>query len=90
MSTKFSQLMNMSLLAKKLLLLVASLIIGGSALLGFSNPAFAGDVNAGPIWNNDHAKQVCPRVCDSVGLKWNGNWFTNDPGKNSVCGCDSL
>jgi len=48
-----------------------------------------GDVNAGPIWNNDDAKVKCPRTCDSVGLQWNGNWFTNDPGKNSVCGCVS-
>jgi hypothetical protein len=52
-------------------------------------PVFAGDVNAGPIWSNDDAKDKCPRVCRSVGLVWNGNWFTNDPLKNSVCGCDS-
>ena len=44
-------------------------------------------VNAGPIWNNDDAKTKCPRTCDSVGLKWTGQWYTNDPGKNSVCDC---
>jgi len=47
-----------------------------------------GNVIAGPIWNNEDAKGKCPRVCNSVGLKWDGNWFTFDPGKNSVCNCN--
>jgi hypothetical protein len=46
------------------------------------------DVPAGPIWNNDHAKQVCPAVCTAAGGHWNGNWRTVIWGKSSVCGCD--
>lgn len=74
-------------LTKKLLLPLGALVISSSAILGIASQASAGDVKAGPIWNNDHAKQVCPRVCSSVGLRWTGNWYTNDPGKNSVCDC---
>ncbi len=70
-------------LAKKLLLPLGALVIG----LGISSQAFAGPVKAGPIWNNNHAKRVCPQVCRSVGLRWTGHWYTNNPGKNSVCDC---
>lgn len=72
---------------KKILLLLGVMVVGSYAMLGFANQALAGSVNAGPIWNNEHAKQRCPQVCDSVGLKWTGHWYTNDPGKNSVCDC---
>jgi C1A family cysteine protease len=46
-----------------------------------------GDYDAGPISSNAHAQQICPAVCSSKGLKWNGNWATTVPGKTSVCGC---
>ncbi|MBF2063577.1 MAG: mannan-binding lectin [Calothrix sp. C42_A2020_038] len=76
------------LMKKKILLPLAAMIIGSSAIFSFASQALAGDVIAGPIWNNEHAKERCPQVCSSVGLRWNGNWYTFDPGKNSVCGCD--
>lgn len=51
-------------------------------------PTFpAGDYEAGAISNNAKAKQICPAVCTSKGLKWNGNWTTKVAGKVSVCGC---
>jgi hypothetical protein len=47
------------------------------------------DVLAGPIWNQDDAKEKCPIVCASYGGEWNGQWTTPDEtfGKMSVCGC---
>jgi len=30
------------------------------------------DIEAGPIWNQSHARQVCPRVCTSA--RWSGAW----------------
>ncbi|MNR57265.1 Mannan-binding protein [compost metagenome] len=44
------------------------------------------DVQAGPIFNNAQAAEVCPKVCNSQG-GWNGNWKTTEPGSMSVCGC---
>lgn len=48
---------------------------------------FTIDVPAGPIWNNDDAKEKCPIVCASYGGEWNGQWKTVVPSKMSVCGC---
>jgi len=45
------------------------------------------DTKAGPIWNNDDAKEKCPQVCQSVQSAWNGQWRTTNPGSESVCGC---
>jgi hypothetical protein len=45
------------------------------------------DVLAGPIWNNDDAKEKCPFICASYGGVWNGQWTTVVDGKMSVCGC---
>ncbi len=50
--------------------------------------AFARDIPAGPIWNNNHAQRVCPRVCADNGLRWNGQWRTTRYGRQSVCGCE--
>ena len=47
----------------------------------------AGEYEAGPIWSNDHAAQICSTVCSSKNLRWNGNWTTTIPGKMSVCSC---
>jgi hypothetical protein len=44
-------------------------------------------VEAGPIRNDDHAKQVCPGVCEKYG-GWNEYWTTTVEGKMSVCGCN--
>jgi hypothetical protein len=45
-------------------------------------------IDAGPIWNNDHAQQVCPAVCSQNGGAWTGSWWTTIPNVNSVCQCD--
>ncbi|MDF5710641.1 MAG: mannan-binding lectin [Nostoc sp. S4] len=87
MSTKSTQPMNKSFAAKKSLVLIGSLVVCGSAILGLSSRAFALDVKAGPIWNNDDAKVKCPVACAAVGGKWDGNWRTTVWGKESVCSC---
>ncbi|HNN51314.1 MAG TPA: RICIN domain-containing protein [Pseudomonadota bacterium] len=43
------------------------------------------DVEAGPIWNNDHAAQRCPAVCQPG--RWTGSWRTTIPGRMSICSC---
>lgn len=48
--------------------------------------AVAGDVSAGPIWNDWDAQAKCPRVCER-GV-WTGRWRTVVPGMESVCSCD--
>ncbi len=48
-----------------------------------------GNYDAGPINSNTNAQQICPSVCSTKGLKWNGNWTTTVPGKTSVCGCSN-
>lgn len=46
------------------------------------------DVKAGPIWNDNDAKNKCPKVCaDSAASTWNGQWKTTTQGQMSVCGC---
>ncbi len=40
---------------------------------------------AGPIWNQAHADQVCPAVAASHGGTWTGQWWTTIPGQMSVC-----
>lgn len=45
------------------------------------------DVNAGPIFSNQQAQQVCPGVCTKASGNWNGQWTTTVPGQMSVCGC---
>lgn len=56
------------------------------------------ELEAGPIWNNDHAKTRCPEVADEWNanrddgtppVRWTGNWVTTVPGEMSVCGCES-
>lgn len=46
------------------------------------------DIQAGPIYDNNQAKQLCPTVCKSADSKWNGQWTTTVPNKMSVCGCE--
>lgn len=48
---------------------------------------WTGDQITGPIWNNDHAKQVCPAVCSNINGTWTGNWVTVIWGERSVCNC---
>jgi hypothetical protein len=50
--------------------------------------AQAGEVEAGPIWNDSNARAQCPIVCDSSGQgQWDGHWRTTVPGQMSVCSC---
>jgi len=41
------------------------------------------DVQAGPIWNQRHAQQVCPQVCASA--EWTGRYSTARRGAASSC-----
>lgn len=70
----------------KFLLSLGTVIIGSSTVFGFCSQAFAFDVKAGPIWNNDDAKVKCPVAVQSHNAQWNGQWRTTVPGKQSVCG----
>jgi mRNA-degrading endonuclease RelE of RelBE toxin-antitoxin system len=72
---------------KQFLLFCGSLLVGSSAVASFSDNVLARDVPAGPIWDNNHAKQICPTVCGKSGWKWTGEWRTTVPGKYSICGC---
>jgi hypothetical protein len=45
--------------------------------------ALAFNMEAGPIFNQQQANDVCPKVCT---VKWNGQWTTTVPGQMSVCG----
>lgn len=57
--------------------------------------AKAFDIEAGPIWNNDHAGERCPEALEAwneengTSARWTGQWTTTVPGKMSVCGCVS-
>lgn len=50
-------------------------------------------VEAGPIWNQDHALRRCPEVAEEWSgdngreARWNGHWWTTVPGQMSVCEC---
>lgn len=75
-------------LRNKFLLFSSLLIVSASVFFGFANAAFAVDVPAGPIWNNDDAKVKCPAVCIAAGGTWDGNWHTTIEGRASVCNCN--
>jgi len=65
-----------------------ALFVGVVLALLQTAAAHACDVNAGPIFNQQQAEQVCPGTCTGAGYtSWNGNWKTTVPGKMSVCGC---
>ncbi len=51
--------------------------------ISIAQPARA--VNAGPIWNQQHANQVCPAIAASQGGEWTGHWWTTVPNEMSVC-----
>ena len=49
-------------------------------------------LEAGPIWNNDHAKKRCPEVLrewlrafPERKARWTGHWWTTVPSEMSVC-----
>lgn len=45
-------------------------------------------VEAGPLWNNDHAQRECPGVCQRVGaIRQTGQWWTTRWNEMSVCQC---
>ncbi|MEY3013220.1 MAG: hypothetical protein RIT45_1955 [Pseudomonadota bacterium] len=43
---------------------------------------------AGPLWNQQNASQTCPGVCAAAQSRWNGQWWTTQSGKMSVCECE--
>ena len=45
-------------------------------------------IEAGPIWSNNHAQSVCPKVCSRSEMDWNGQWWTTVQGRMSVCQCE--
>ncbi len=66
---------------------LAGILAAAFLLTGMmTQSAFAGDVPAGPIWNDWDAQAKCPRVCER-GV-WTGRWKTVVPGMESVCSCD--
>lgn len=50
-------------------------------------PCKSKNENAGPIWNQQDADKKCPEVCQKNNGSWNGQWWTTEPGKMSVCQC---
>lgn len=50
-------------------------------------PAASFTAEAGPLWNDNHAKQMCPKVCTAKGASWTSQWWTTVPSKMSVCQC---
>ncbi len=59
---------------------------------GLGPEQIAVDVEAGPIWDNDHAKQRCPEVLEGFlksnpgcQAEWTGHWVTTVWGEMSVC-----
>lgn len=51
------------------------------------------DIEAGPIWNHEHALKRCPEVVEEWNgendreARWTGHWRTTVSGKMSVCAC---
>ena len=45
-------------------------------------------VDAGPISSQQDAEATCPEVCEDYG-QWTSSWWTTEPGKASVCQCQS-
>lgn len=51
------------------------------------------DLEAGPIWNHEHALSRCPEVTEEWNqshdgkARWTGTWTTTVEGEMSVCGC---
>jgi ribosome modulation factor len=43
------------------------------------------NLEAGPIWHQNHAKEVCPEVARRWRGTWTGGWATTVPGQMSVC-----
>lgn len=68
---------------------MGTVVIGCSASFAVSSQAFALDIKAGPIMNNDEAKVKCPVAAQVYGVEWNGQWKTTETGKMSVCGTDA-
>lgn len=74
------------------LFLVGISLAGCSSRSHPANEGVAIDVEAGPIWDNDHARKRCPELLaewlkanpdkDAV---WTGNWTTTIRGEMSVC-----
>ncbi|WP_341863934.1 mannan-binding lectin [Gymnodinialimonas sp. 57CJ19] len=61
------------------------LLIAATALVSPTLSAAQQAIEAGPIWNQGHADQVCPAVAASHGGTWTGHWWTTVAGQMSVC-----
>jgi hypothetical protein len=46
------------------------------------------DIPAGPLWNDEDAKQKAPRIAAAHQGKWNGQWNTVVPSEMSVVGVE--
>jgi len=77
------------MLRRPLIALCALLAACGLALPVLSEPAVT-EYEAGPIWNQGHAEQICPKICKAAGREWTGDWRTIETGRNSVCACRAV
>ncbi|MEX1369236.1 MAG: ricin-type beta-trefoil lectin domain protein [Nannocystaceae bacterium] len=48
-----------------------------------------GTVEAGPLWDDEHAQSTCPAVCADGGGTFTGQWWTTESDEMSVCKCDT-
>ena len=44
-------------------------------------------IEAGPLWDQDHAVKTCPDLCKKNNKDWTGHWWTTVPTQMSVCQC---
>lgn len=65
---------------KRSLVLLTLNLISSFAFAGFTR-------EVGPILSNNHAQEVCPVVCENSNGTFDGNWWTSEFGKKSVCQC---
>ena len=82
MSTNSNEFMK-----KKFLLFPSLLLVCSSALVGCSGKAFGVEVQAGSIWNNNHAREICPPICELYGWRWTQHWHKTPWRRMSVCSC---
>ena len=66
-------------------MLRAIAIIAAAALAPTLASAKSFSVEAGPLWNQAHAEQVCPGIAETLGASWTGQWWTTKPSAMSVC-----
>lgn len=72
---------------KTAIFLSALTAFGLSAMAGFSSAhaQTTFTVEAGPIWNQTDAQQVCPALARQYNMVWTGQWWTTQWNVMSVC-----